>query len=155
MIRADAQYVHGRSSHLLKLKPFDDDEFELVGVEEARGRLSGFAQRAILRLRDGRTFKAGLKCSRSAAKTLLDNDYRSATVRYFGLTPSGHASIANLSCVPFEDASNPIGLRVNKARLCVPLSAISLDAGLSACKVDNLNPFYFRGRIGQVNPISS
>lgn len=89
MIRTDTPYVHGRSDNLLKLKPFDDDEFEVVGFDEVRGNLSGFAQRAILRLSDGRTFKAALKCSRSFAGALLKVGCRSATVRYFGLTPNG------------------------------------------------------------------
>jgi len=61
MIRTDTP-MSGRSDNLIKLKPFDDDEFEVIGFNEVRGNLSGFAQRAILRLSDGRTFIAALKC---------------------------------------------------------------------------------------------
>ena len=89
MIRSDTSYVHGRSDNLLKLKPFDDDDSDVLGFEEVRGTLSGFAQRAVLQLPDGRTFRAGLKCSRSVARALLKISCRSATVRHFGLTPNG------------------------------------------------------------------
>ncbi|WP_162827038.1 hypothetical protein [Pseudolabrys taiwanensis] len=89
MIRSDSQYVQGRTSNLLKLKPFDDDEFDILGFEEVGGAASGFAQRVTLQLPDGRTFKANLKCDRSYARALLNGDFKSATVRHFGLTPNG------------------------------------------------------------------
>jgi len=89
IIRNDAPYVQGRSGNLLKLKPFDDDEFDILSFEEVRGAASGFAQRVTLRLPDGRTFKANLKCDRSYAKALLTGDFKSATVRHFGFTPNG------------------------------------------------------------------
>lgn len=89
MIRNDSPYVHGRSNNLLKLKPFDDDEFDILGFEEVGGTASGFAQRVTLQLPDGRTFKANLKCDRSYARALLNSDFKSATVRHFGFTPKG------------------------------------------------------------------
>jgi len=87
--RSDSQYVQGRTSNLLELKPFDDDEFDILGFEEVRGAGSGFAQRVTLKLPDGRTFKANLKCDRSYARALLNSDFKSATVRHFGFTPNG------------------------------------------------------------------
>lgn len=87
IIRADAPYVHGRSSKLLKYKPFDDNEFDIVALDGPRGQ--HLARRATLRLADGRTFKAGIKCTRACAANLLNGDFRSATVRHFGLTPNG------------------------------------------------------------------
>jgi len=89
IIRSDSPYVQGRSSNLLKLKPFDDDEFDILGFEEVRETASGFAQRVTLKLPDGRTFKANLKCDRSYARALLNSDFKSATVRHFGFTPNG------------------------------------------------------------------
>jgi len=89
MIRTNGLYVHGRSGNLLKLKPFDDDEFDILSFEEVRGATSGFAQRVTLQLPDGRTFKANLKCDRSYARALLNSDFKSATVRHFGFTPKG------------------------------------------------------------------
>jgi ATP-dependent DNA ligase len=40
MCRADSLYESGRSYGLQKIKEFDDSEYEIVGVEAGRGRMS-------------------------------------------------------------------------------------------------------------------
>ena len=40
---ADGLYVNKRSYDLLKIKKFDDGEFEVVGVEEGKGKMAGHA----------------------------------------------------------------------------------------------------------------
>ena len=53
-----------RSSRLLKRKPFQDSEFEVVSLIEVGGTHAGYAKRAVLRLPDGRTFMAGIRIAR-------------------------------------------------------------------------------------------
>lgn len=47
-------YENKRSSQLLKVKIFEDDEFEIIGVEEGRGKLQGHAGAFVLQ--DGKEF---------------------------------------------------------------------------------------------------
>ena len=89
MIRLDAPYAPVRSSWLLKRKPLTDAEFAVVQVHEVQGTVTGFAKRVTLRLSDGRTFGANLKCSRDYARTLLGRPFQAATVRFNGLTSTG------------------------------------------------------------------
>lgn len=63
MWRADAQYEQKRSKGLIKRKEFQDAEFECVSIEEGVGNWAGMAKSVICRLRDGRTFGAGVKGS--------------------------------------------------------------------------------------------
>ena len=89
MIRLDAPYAPQRSSCLLKRKPLSDAEFDVVQVHEVQGTVTGFAKRVTLRLSDGRTFGANLKCSREYARTLLARPFKAATVSFNGLTSTG------------------------------------------------------------------
>lgn len=89
MIRQDAQYEQTRSTGLLKRKPFEDTEFEVVRLIEVGGTHAGYAKRVVLRLPDGRTFMAGIKGSRQYARSLLGQEFASATVRYAALGQSG------------------------------------------------------------------
>lgn len=57
----DAPYEYKRSKHLQKLKVFEDAEFEIVGVTEGRGKLSGHAGSFICRTEEGEEFQAKLK----------------------------------------------------------------------------------------------
>ncbi len=67
--RADAAFVRGRSPVLLKLKPLDDAEAEVVGHVEGRGRLQGRLGALRVRTVDGTVFLIGTGLS----DTLRDN----------------------------------------------------------------------------------
>lgn len=98
--------VGRRSKSLRKRKDFDDAEFELIpdGIEEGEGNWAGAAKRAVFWLpnadrsidltdkkaRAANTFETGLRGDYQAnAKILRErDDYKIATVRFFGWTPS-------------------------------------------------------------------
>lgn len=89
MVRLDTPYEQKRSKSLLKHKSFQDDEFEVIALEEGVGNWSGYAKRATLRLKDGREFGAGIKGNQDYCKGLLSTSPKTATVRFFALTPDG------------------------------------------------------------------
>ena len=57
--RADAGFVSGRSPAVLKLKPLDDAEAEVIGHVEGRGRLQGRLGALRVRTVDGTVFLIG------------------------------------------------------------------------------------------------
>jgi DNA ligase 1 len=57
--RADASFVAGRTSALLKLKPLADAEAEVIGHLEGRGRLQGRLGALRVRTADGTVFLIG------------------------------------------------------------------------------------------------
>ena len=57
--RASARYRAGRSDDLLKLKPFDDAEAKVVGVNAGSGRLDGLMGSLDVVTPDGREFAIG------------------------------------------------------------------------------------------------
>ena len=91
--RRDAKYEFKRSKSLIKVKKFLDEEFQLVGLEDGKGSRAGIAARAILQLKDGRSFKAGIIGSHEYCKELLDNFEnlrgQMATVQFLNYTPAG------------------------------------------------------------------
>jgi DNA ligase-1 len=94
IIRIDlANYENKRSKQLLKKKDFFDGEFEIVDFEEGKGNRSGTAGNIILKLKDGRTFGAGIKGTREFVRELfLKKDSligKTATIKYFQETPDG------------------------------------------------------------------
>lgn len=94
MVRRNGPYrQNARSWDLLKRKEFLDEEFEIVGVFPGKGNRTDIAGFVTFRLKDGRTFGAGIKGSWEYAGELLkDADkYKNGvgTVRYFQLTPDG------------------------------------------------------------------
>ena len=58
--RRDHEYQNKRSKGLLKIKKFLDEEFQLLRIETGRGSRSDIAARAVLQLKDGREFEAGI-----------------------------------------------------------------------------------------------
>lgn len=62
-----------RSKHLQKMKPFEDDDFPVIGVNEGRGKDAGTAATFTCLLPNGETFKARLKSTYAYRKELLDN----------------------------------------------------------------------------------
>lgn len=92
MVRLDELYEVGkRSKSLLKLKDFQDGEFELIRVEEGLGNWAGYAKTATIRLKDGREQSSGMRGSREfLAQVLRDwKRYSQVTVRYQNVTPDG------------------------------------------------------------------
>lgn len=85
----DGPYVNKRSTNLLKIKEFDDAEFEVIGVEEGRGKLAGHAI-FVCRAANGNEFRAKLKGKQEDLKQYFDNPGlaigRQLTVKYQGLT---------------------------------------------------------------------
>lgn len=89
----DGEYEFGfRSNNLIKLKEFDDAEFEIIGIEEATGRDAGSAI-FVLKTADGNEFRAkpqGTYELRSQyfkeAKKLIG---KFATVQYQGMSDDG------------------------------------------------------------------
>ncbi len=55
---ANGLYVNKRSCDLIKVKEMQDDEFEIVGIEEGRGKLAGHVGAFVCKTRDGQEFKA-------------------------------------------------------------------------------------------------
>ena len=86
---ADGLYVNKRSYDLLKLKEMDDAEFEVIGVNEGRGKLAGHG---IFKCRtgDGAVFEAKMKGELVALKQYYEHPElavgRMLTVQYQGLT---------------------------------------------------------------------
>jgi ATP-dependent DNA ligase len=102
MVRAiDSPYESGRSSHLLKLKQFDDAEFLLVGLEPGVGNRKGLATRAILRHPSGEgTMDAGVIGDDAYTADLLANKAKYIgkewTVKFKGYTANGKVRHAKL-----------------------------------------------------------
>ena len=91
MIRnTESLYQEKRSYDLQKFKPFEDDEFPIVGIEEGRGKLRGHVAAFVCEGKDGNTFKAKLDGNTSFLKECFNNsglwEGKKLTVRYQGLT---------------------------------------------------------------------
>lgn len=86
-------YVGKRSPDLIKLKSFADAEFEIVGIEEGRGKLQGHVGAFVCRTETGHEFRAKLKGSLSYLKTLFGQEHlwngKRLTVMYQNLTQEG------------------------------------------------------------------
>ena len=92
MIRnADSFYENKRTKNLLKWKEFEDDEFELIGIEEGRGNRAGMAAKVFCKDKRGEEFSAGLRGTTDYCRQLLiDKDKligKQVTIRYQNLTP--------------------------------------------------------------------
>lgn len=96
---------NGRSADLQKVKEFDDGEFEVVGVEEGRGKLAGKAIFVCV-TKDLQMFRAKMKGKLADLKKYIDNPKlaigKQLTVQYQGFT--------NKSSVP----RFPVGIRLRE-----------------------------------------
>lgn len=96
-------YEHKRSSGLLKVKDFKDEEFKIVDVEEGSGKLMGRVGAFYCELKDGRTFKAKPMGTLEHVKDLWKNRKsclgKMATVKYQNLTPDGVPRFPVLKCI--------------------------------------------------------
>jgi DNA ligase-1 len=91
MCRADTVYENGRSYGLQKIKEFDDAEYEIIGVEPGRGRMSECA--VFVCRADTGEFKCKMEGSLDSLKSYLSDPTqvigKQLTVRYQGLTNGG------------------------------------------------------------------
>ena len=81
------------SMDLQKVKDFLDDEFDIVDIEEGRGKLAGHVGAFICKMSDGKTFKAKMSGDTEHLKDYFENHQRWSgmrlTVQYQGLTSYG------------------------------------------------------------------
>lgn len=93
IVRVNAGYQNKRSKNLLKYKEFEDDEFEILDIIEGKGRKSGMAASALMKLPDGREFNSNIKGGYKFYRELLDNKDanigKMATIQYGNLSPDG------------------------------------------------------------------
>jgi DNA ligase-1 len=98
-------YENKRSKSLLKMKTFDDDEFEIVSIEEGLGNRTGLATEAVLKMSDGTRFSAGIIGNDEYATKLFK--FRDgvkgmkATVKYQGFTQLGIPRFAKMKTIRF------------------------------------------------------
>jgi DNA ligase-1 len=85
---AEAPYVTGRSDVLLKLKPWQDAEAEVIGQQPGKGRHAGRLGALRVRTPDGREFMLGTGFS-DAQRQLPPAIGTTVTYRYRDLTASG------------------------------------------------------------------
>lgn len=85
-------YKHGRSYDLLKIKEMEDDEFEIVGVEAGRGRMSSCAI-FLCKTTTGDAFSCKMEGSLKGLEKYLTNPKlaigKFLTIRFQGLTNGG------------------------------------------------------------------
>lgn len=94
---AKAPYVNKRSYDLQKMKEFDDADFQIVGIEEGRGKLSGHVAAFICSMagenEPGKTFSVSLNAPQDfLRKCFLDKtlwEGKTLVVQYQGLTKLG------------------------------------------------------------------
>jgi len=96
----NAPYQNKRTKDLLKVKPMDDDEFEIVDLEEGTGNWSGKAKKIYFKDASGNVFKGSFKGTMEQARKFLHekNQWigRTVTVNYFGFTGLGTPNYAQL-----------------------------------------------------------
>jgi len=88
MRKKDSPYVRGRSTELLKVKTFQDDDAIVCDVQQGKGRHKGRMGALMCRLRDGTEFKVG---SGFSDKEREDPPATGTVIsfRYFEMTKAG------------------------------------------------------------------
>lgn len=86
--RADAPYIAGRSDALLKLKPVDDAEAQVIGYQPGRGKYQGHLGALVVRRPDGQVFRIGTGLS-DAVRVAPPPIGSTVTYTYRGLTRRG------------------------------------------------------------------
>jgi DNA ligase-1 len=89
--QSDSLYENKRSKGLIKYKAFQDDEFEIVGVQEGKGRLMGHAGSFVCKTKLGHIFNAKMKGETQHLKDYFENFESKClgkflTVQYFSLS---------------------------------------------------------------------
>ncbi len=93
MLRLDKPYENKRSKSLLKHKSFIDEEYIILDVVEGEGNKTGMVGSFVFRSKTGHIFNSSPKYSWDECKELWKQRQeligKSATVKYFNLTPDG------------------------------------------------------------------
>ena len=93
MLRTDGMYENKRSKFLLKHKSFVDEEYIIKDIVEGEGNRTGTAGYFVFETEEGKTFKSNVKGTWEETAEMLKNKKKligkSATVKYFNLTPDG------------------------------------------------------------------
>lgn len=93
IVRYDRGYEQKRSKWLIKVKEFQDAEFEIIEIQEGNGNRSKMAGNVAVWLDESKTtsFGAGIKGGEEFYKELWDSRYdligKTATIRFFGRYP--------------------------------------------------------------------
>ena len=87
----DGLYEQNKRSYgLQKVKEFEDAEFDIIGIEEGRGRLQGHVGAFVCRTGDGKEFLAKMSGSLDGLKAYFDSPAlwtgKKLTVQFQGLT---------------------------------------------------------------------
>jgi len=93
MIRLDKEYESKRSKSLLKYKSFIDEEYTILDVVEGEGNKTGMVGSFVFESKTGHIFNSSPKYNWEECKELWKQRQeligKSATVKYFNLTPDG------------------------------------------------------------------
>jgi DNA ligase 1 len=93
MIRLDKEYESKRSKSLLKHKSFVDEEYTILDVVEGEGNKTGMVGSFVFESKTGHIFNSSPKYNWDECKELWKQRQeligKSATVKYFNLTPDG------------------------------------------------------------------
>jgi DNA ligase 1 len=93
MIRLDKEYESKRSKSLLKHKSFVDEEYTILDVVEGEGNKTGMVGSFVFESKTGHIFNSSPKYNWDECKELWKQRReligKSATVKYFNLTPDG------------------------------------------------------------------
>jgi DNA ligase-1 len=91
IIRLDEKYENKRSGNLLKHKSFIDEEYTILDIVEGIGNKTGMVGSFVFQNKNGKRFNASPKFSHDMCTEMWEiKDEligRSATVKYFNLTP--------------------------------------------------------------------
>jgi DNA ligase 1 len=93
MLRLDGEYENKRSKYLLKHKSFIDEEYTILGIEEGIGNKTGMVGSFIFESKTGKRFNSSPKFNWEECTEMWNEREnligKSATVKYFNLTPDG------------------------------------------------------------------
>lgn len=94
MVRTvNSPYENKRSNHLLKMKEFEDAEYEIMGMVEGTGNFTGKCGGMVFKTDNGTEFNAIPNGDWQYLEHLWNNKQdligKQATVKYFNLTPDG------------------------------------------------------------------
>jgi ATP-dependent DNA ligase len=93
MLRTNGKYENKRSKFLMKHKSFIDEEYIILDIVEGEGNRTGKAGYAVFETDAGVKFKSNIKGTWEETEEMLKNKKkligRSATIKYFNLTPAG------------------------------------------------------------------
>jgi DNA ligase 1 len=106
MVRLTRLYENKRSSSLIKVKEFQDEEFSIVDIQEGVGNRAGMAARVVCQLPNGNTFGAGMIGNVEHCIDFLKNKDlyigKQGTVVFQNYTPDGVPRFPKFKGVRFD-----------------------------------------------------